>query len=887
VTILENLKELGRLILRKPQAPDQDLAAVFRFKYSLFKELLASNTEILTIITDMEEKLQGRQVFGMSYIRSQSSRAVFHAFRMVKSLNVLSGNRHPRLYESLERINQKIKGELEQRKEISAPALVLPLADITKDQSDWVGGKSANLGEVRNLVGLPVPEGFAITTRAYATFLEDNDLVAEINKRKMLIDVSDPETITDVSREIQELIIAAPLPSGLQQALTSAYDQLDETLNPVSGPHPFPRVSLRSSAIGEDSELSFAGQYLTLLNLPPERLPESFRRIIASLYDAKAIAYRLNKGIRDEDIAMSVACLEMVEAVAAGVAYSRHPFNVLEDAVQISAVWGLGSYAVDGTITPDTYKVAKDQNLTIAEMHVAVKPVRLACGPAGGLQEEPVAEEMQDRPCLTPEQIKLLATYVIKLEEHYKCPQDVEWALDRQGRLLVLQARPLHLECPDEPTDRCIPQVPGYPVLLEEGTAAFPGVGCGPAFPVVSDEDLGRFPAGAVLVARHSSPRYVLAMDRAAAIVTDFGNVSGHMAALVREFRVPTLLNTQTATTTLTPGQEITVDAYTGRVYEGRVPELLELTHTRESHMEGTPVYQVLRRVADEVVPLRLVDPKAATFTPEHCDTLHDISRYVHEMSYAEMFQISDIVSQRQGGAVKLEARIPLDLYLIDLEGGLAPEARGRPRVRPEQILCIPFRALLVGMLREELSTLEPKPVQLGGLLTVMREQMLSAPAANERFGDRSYAIISAEYLNFSSRVGYHYSILDVYCGDAPSKNYITFSFKGGAADDLRRNRRVRAIARILSALDFNVDVKGDKVDARIQKYPREALEEKLDQVGRLLQFTRQMDMLMVSEASVEGVARQFLAGNYKLDPEFFASRGAEETAPDSRWKNP
>ena len=135
--------------------------------------------------------------------------------------------------------------------------------------------------------------------------------------------------------------------------------------------------------------------------------------------------------------------------------------------------------------------------------------------------------------------------------------------------------------------------------------------------------------------------------------------------------------------------------------------------------------------------------------------------------------------------------------------------------------------------------------------------------------------------------MGYHYSILDVYCGDAPSKNYITFSFKGGAADDVRRNRRVRAIARILTALDFAGDVKGDKVDARIQKYPRAALEEKLDQVGRLLQFTRQMDMLMVCEAAVEGVARQFLAGNYKLEPDFFATAGEEEGAAEGRWKNP
>ena len=152
-----------------------------------------------------------------------------------------------------------------------------------------------------------------------------------------------------------------------------------------------------------------------------------------------------------------------------------------------------------------------------------------------------------------------------------------------------------------------------------------------------------------------------------------------------------------------------------------------------------------------------------------------------------------------------------------------------------------------------------------------MREQMLAAPNAEERFGDRSYAIISDKYLNFSSRVGYHYSVLDAYCGQTVNKNYITFSFKGGAADDTRRSRRVRAIAIVLMGLDFSVEVKGDRVDARLQKYDRTIISDKLDHIGRLLIFTRQLDMLMTSESSVEAVAKNFLQGNYGLDMEAIA----------------
>lgn len=838
-----------------------EVAAAFRFRYSCFKDLLDSNTQLLNIIADLEEKLQGRQVFGMSYVRSQSARAAFHAFRMIKSLDVLSGHKYPMLYGVLDEINARLKEGLGARRELPVTAPVLSLSLVTKEMVDSVGGKSASLGEVLNRVGLPTPVGFAITTRAYQLFLAANDLVDEINKRKMELDPQDPETLIKISADIQQLILAAQVPTDLKAAVLAAYADLKAATGDASL-----RVSLRSSAIGEDSDLSFAGQYLTILNVPRARLISAYQEILASLYTPRAISYRLNKGIRDEDTAMSVVCLQMVEAVASGVMYSHHPFNAAANDIIISAVWGLGPYAVDGVITPDTYRVGKAPELPILEMEVSVKPVQLVANPDEGLQEIPVPAALQDRPCLNPEQIKALAGYGIRLEEHYRGPQDVEWALDRDGRLLVLQSRPLRLPAQSEGDREAVPAMAGYPVLLAGGAVAFPGVGCGPAFQVFSDEDLLSFPEGAVLVARHSSPKFVMVMPKAQAIVTDAGSISGHMASLAREFAVPTLLNAKVATSAIPPGVEVTVDAYAGRVYQGRVPELLARQQTRESHMQETPVYQTLKTVAESILPLTLVDPKAPEFTPKHCRSLHDLGRLVHELSYNEMFRISDLAAARGGGAVKLEAPIPLDLYLIDLDGGLTQEAGDPHRVTVDQIASIPLRALLKGMLHQDLRTREPRPIQMSGLLSVIQEQLMATPTVGERFGEKSYAIISDKYLNFSSRVGYHYSVLDAYVGKTVNKNYLTFSFKGGAADDLRRNRRVRAIALVLLGLNFSVDVKGDRVDARLQKYEAQVLEDKLDLLGRLLQFTRQMDMLMTSEASVELVAKNFLAGNYGLE---------------------
>ena len=863
---------------RRGRPSRDDLAAAFRFRYVCFKDLLDSNTQLLNLIADLEEKLTGRHVFGMSYVRSQSARAAFHAFRMIKSLDVLSGHKYPVLYGVLDRINGKIKDRLGEKKELPLTDPVLPLSCVNRDMVDWVGGKNAHLGEAMK-IGLPIPAGFAITTRAYADFLAFNDLVDEINKRKMEIDPANPQTVKQVSDDIQALISAAQMPPALSEAILAAYARMQETL--AESPGAPVRVSMRSSAIGEDSELSFAGQYLTILNVPGDQLLPAYKKILASLYTPRAISYRLNKGIRDEDIAMSVVCLQMVDAVASGVMYSHHPFNLRDDNLLISAVWGLGPYAVDGVITPDTYRVAKTEDFPILDMKVSRKAIQLVAKPDAGLQEIPVPPEHQDESCLSPEQIKVLAAYGLKLEEHYGCPQDVEWALDKDGRLMVLQSRPLVLQAPTGQELQNIPAVTGYPVLVEGGAAAFPGVGCGPAFLIQRDEDLLDFPDGAVLVARHSSPKFVMVMAKAQAIVTDSGSISGHMASLSREFSLPTLLDTKVATQAIAPGQIVTVDAYTCRIYQGRVPELLDHQPARESHLKDTPVYETLKQVAEFILPLHLVDPRSPEFSPEFCQSLHDLGRLVHEFSYTEMFKISDLVSAREGYALKLDAAIPLDLYLIDLGGGLTAADPHAHKVTPDQVASVPLQAVLRGMLREDVRGREPRTIQLSGLLSVMREQMLAAPNVEERFGERSYAIISDKYLNFSSRVGYHYSVLDAYCGATVNKNYITFSFKGGAADDVRRSRRVRAIAIVLMGLDFSVEVKGDRVDARLQKYESPVIQEKLDLIGRLLIFTRQMDMLMTSEAGVEAVAQNFLQGNYGLDMEAIAGPDPE-AAPGS-----
>lgn len=862
------MRGLFSRLRRKSGRNGRDLAdaAPFKARYTRFKTLLESNSELLQIIADMEVKLRGEEAFGMTWVRSRASRAAFHSARMASAFDELAQGRHPATLPVAERLGWEIQAMADVRRPRRQGPPVLPHAQVRRDMVDLVGGKNAGLGEMIR-AGMPVPPGFAVTTAAFDAFMEADGLEDQV--RGLLVELDDPadaEAAARVSKRIQALILAAPLPLDLETTLEAAYDDICRA---AGGETP---VALRSSAMGEDGLLSFAGQYLSVLGVSRRRLGHSYKLILASLFTPRAISYRLHKGVPLDDVAMAVACLAMVDSVSSGVMYSRHPFDPADDRVLVNAVWGLGPYAVDGRLEPDTYRLDKTDPPRLAEARPGRKDRMLVHAGDGLLEDRAVATDLQETLCLDQAAAVSLANFAMTLEKHFRGPQDMEWARDAQGRLFMLQSRPLRVGAGAAGAGK--PPIPaGAALLLEGGDTACPGVGRGTVMLVRSDEDVADFPQGGVLVAEHSSPRYVAALPRASAVVTEAGSVTGHMASLTREFNVPAIMGARGAMDRLAGAGEVTVDALSGRVYAGRVPELEGLVKGREAFMQGTPVHERLSRLAALVVPLNLTDPASSQFRASACRTVHDLMRLIHERSYGEMFRISDMATQAAGMARKLKAPIPLDLHVIDLGGGLA---QGVGPVTPEGVLSAPLTALLAGMLHDDLRSLEPRPVHLKGFMSVVSQQMMGPPPSADRFGDRSYAIVSDTYLNFSSRVGYHYSVLDAYVGTVVNENYISFEFKGGAADETRRGRRARAIALILGRMDFSVEATGDRVVARYQKYEASEVLDRLDQLGRLLVFTRQMDMLMTDEASVEATARCFLVGNYGYCPVGAADGGGD-----------
>ncbi|HWR98776.1 MAG TPA: PEP/pyruvate-binding domain-containing protein, partial [Candidatus Methanoperedens sp.] len=601
-------------------------------KLAAFQRLLEENNAALAAMADLEEKRSGEFLFDRAYLAATVGTLSESVRHLVEHLQSLCDGSFPALLEAHAAIDRRLREALRgPRIDLAGPP-VLRLADISDQTLHLAGGKMGHLGRLATDLALPVPDGFVITAAAFARFMAESGILARVRERLAGLRVDALEDMEHASAAIRELIAAAPLPPEIAAAIAGAVAELAAGEGPRG-------LAVRSSAVWEDGEFSFAGQYATFLNVPPAEVEQRYREVVGSLFTPRAIFYYRTKGFAEEEMAMAVGVMRMVDARAAGVLYTRDPLDPGREVMVVNGAWGLGTTVVDGAAHADSYAVDRASG-AVVERRIAQKDVREVANAAGGVRREPVGEGERSAPCLSDDQAAALARHGAALEARFGRPQDVEWALDGGGRLWILQSRPLQLIAAVPPP--AIPRrVAGRRILLEAGVVACKGIGAGPVALVRTEADAAAFPAGAVLVARTTATGLAAALPRAAALVTDVGSATGHLASLAREYRVPALLDTGGATTVLAAGAEVTVDAYNGNVYEGRVEELLRHAAARREVLAGTPLLLALGRALELVTPLHLTDPAGKDFRPEACRTFHDITRFAHEKALDAMFDLA------------------------------------------------------------------------------------------------------------------------------------------------------------------------------------------------------------------------------------------------------
>jgi pyruvate,water dikinase len=280
----------------------------------------------------------------------------------------------------------------------------------------------------------------------------------------------------------------------------------------------------------------------------------------------------------------------------------------------------------------------------------------------------------------------------------------------------------------------------------------------------------------------------------------------------------------------------------------------------KKTPFKDTPVLKMLGAVLKSIVSLTMVSPDHVRFKPEFCQTYHDIIRFAHEKAMDEMFKISDSPDIGRGVAVKLKVRLPLDIYVIDLGGGVE---NGRKKLTPDNIRSIPMNALLRAMIATEWPG--PPPLDVKGFLTVVTHTATD-PESQRALQEPSYAFIAKEYMNFSINLGYHMQTIEAYAGDNINDNYIRFFIKGGGASLDRRARRTRLIKDILEKMDFTVERTEDVLDARLTRHERSTIEEKLRALARLTAHTKQLDMTLFNDAIVDWYVKEFFKKHYAAE---------------------
>lgn len=579
-------------------------------------------------------------------------------------------------------------------------AYVLWFDELRRADVGLVGGKSSSLGELTSSVDVPVPYGYATTANAYRYFMEKTGQNKKIHKMlQELQDVEDSVELHEVCTKIRESICSATMPEDLAEQIGKAYEELAEK---VGEKNPF--VAVRSSATAEDlPDASFAGQQDTYLNVTGrDMVIRKVKECYASTFTDRAVYYRAKKNFDHENVALSAAVQMMADAKAAGVMFTVNLATGADDSIMIEGSWGLGEYIVQGTVTPDNFVVDKD-SLTITSRRINEKSIELIRKEGGDVEERKVEPERAKAQVISDEQIAQLADYAKRIEKHYGCYMDMEWAVDHKDRLWILQARPETVwskKNKEKKSEEETVMTTEHNVLVK-GLPASPGMAAGKCHVITDPKDIDTFKEGEVLVTTMTSPDWVPAMKKAVAIVTDAGGMTCHASIVSRELGIPCVVGTKSrsveATGVLKTGQDITIDARNGIVYDGIVADLVK---------KGTPAAQAAgtAAVAAEYFPptgtrvlMNLGDPDLADkYASLPCDGIglmreefiwttfiHEHPLYLIETGRPE--KVVDMLAEGISKVCRALAPRPVVLRFSDFKSGEYRNLKGGDKYEPEE----------------------------------------------------------------------------------------------------------------------------------------------------------------------------------------------------------
>ncbi len=779
-------------VKRHRPSSGQGLESV-RSLFAKFQRIQKLNTKALEVMAEMDRALGGEYIFDRAFLESSVRELSRLAHQVVYSLNAMSRNGYVGLFDRYQSIKDVLDDILAGGLGPLGSSLALPYSSMDVEMEPLAGALNVCLAEARNRLDIMAPDGFAVTVTGCRKLAEAGE---------------------------------ADFPPELAQEIDNQVKALFERRGgPVD-------LSVRVCCDGVDCG--------GLSGVSSEGVPAACRQALSGYLAAAS---------DPQSVQFTLAVHENVPAHVAGsvslLATNEFPSGLFHiTASSVNAPDQAENYFLRrtypfGLLSSEIYAKPVDQPI-----HSSIKP--LSFTPKGLYRGSAL---------LGPSFLRGIAECATAFERILGYPQDLGWVRGEGDRPVIVNVSPARgLDGPAavefDPDD----SIECADALLIGGETAQMGIAAGRVVHV-SEGDLDRFPHGAVAVARQASPNLSAILRRASAIVTEMGTSIGHLATIARELRIPAIFGASGAMERLPEGVEVTVDAGEKTVYRGIIEPLLA-SRASSSELDPTdPEYVTLRRLLRRITPLDLVDPDSIGFSARNCRTYHDIIHFAHERSIGELLKLQDHAELKNQCAGKLEIDAPIDLFVLDIGGGVSAGAQGR--IRTEDVISKPFAAFLHGLTCKETWDREPGSLSLKQIFSGL-DRTFSALIGPAEYAGRNHAIVAENYMNVGLRLGYHYSVIDSYLSGNVNQDYVYFRFAGGFADEEHRRRRAKLIRGILESMRFKVTVNGDLVVGKLKIADSREIVSALRSLGELTGFTRQIDLAMDSDSRVDQFTRLF-----------------------------
>jgi len=773
-----------------------------------YRRILELNNTALELMSEMERALGGEYIFDRTFLETSVARLSTCVYHVVYSLNALTANAHVALYDRFQEIKDRLQQILAGGPPLNDHTPIISFEEIDWDMEPQVGLPAVCLTQVHRRSGTRIMDGFVVTAAACHVILMKECTVSEGGVT--------PDSVTQGIREhLQNLTgrpDGTPDDTGFTVSLVMAGTPLD------------PPAAIRTG-------------------IPAPHVVQTIHDLLTQALSSGKDICNLSPVVMVQEERVSALHGEVLTRPSTPVDYPSPRAELLEVTAHHPAA----------PQSMDRYLLRRAHPFDLVTSEIGVRPAGQPLGEGPGPFDTLPNGRVRGSALLTPTALRELAETALMLERLLGRACSMRWCLLKDGETAVCSVAPLKSGEPEPYSDMAAVIAQAH-TLCRGGQTVQSGAAAGTVVHVTDTFDPQAFPAGAIAAAATASPRLAPLLQRAGAILTAAGTAAGHLATVARELRVPAIFGLPDLLSKVPAGARVTVDAGEGAVYDGILDGLLR--YTGADLDPGDPEYRLLRSLLRFILPLHLVDPNAPDFTPLACRSYHDIIHFCHERAVVEL---ANLQVSRPGLAGlrtrRLHTGVPLDMRILDIGGGLAPETHDP--IAPDDIQCEPLSLFLQGLGQSKAWDQTPADLRLRDVFRGMSQTSQALNTQPDQFAG-NLAIIAGDYLNLSLRLGYHFSVIDTLLGTDPQRNYVYFRFVGGLADARGRERRARFIHHVLSTLDFNVSQKGDLVTGRLKLAPPECLREAVRTLGVLTAFTRQRDTTMQSDSDPMALFERF-----------------------------